>query len=112
MPGRLLMGMQRADWGAPQLPAYAHGPFMQPEAGPWAMMGPPARDNLFARSTASRRFFSESMEYTPEVSNLQPLPVPVSYRVFQLLGLALQRRHLSLCQNGGTRQLPPSWNVM
>ena len=67
MPGRLLLGMQGPEWGAPQLHSYAHGPYMQPEAGPWTMMGPPAQDNLFARSAPNRRFFSESMEYTQEV---------------------------------------------
>ena len=67
MPGRLLHGMQRSEWGAPQLHTFAHGPHMQPEAGPWTMMDPPAQNNLFARSAANRRFFSESMEYTQEV---------------------------------------------
>lgn len=68
VPGRLLLGMQRADWDAAQLPSYAHGPFTQPEAGPWEMMCPPTLDNLFARSAASRRFFTESVEYNPKVS--------------------------------------------
>ena len=59
--------MQRSEWGAPQLHTHAQGPHMQPEAGPWTMMDPPAQHNLFARSAANRRFFSESMEYTQEV---------------------------------------------
>ena len=62
-----MLGMQGADWGAPQIHPYSHGPLMQPQGSPWAVMGPPAQDNLFARSAASRRFFSESVEYTAEV---------------------------------------------
>ena len=62
-----MLGMQRVEWGAPQSNTYSHAPHMQQQGSPWAMMGPPAQDNLLPRSTASRRFFSESMEYTPEV---------------------------------------------
>ena len=69
--GRLLPGMQRTDWGAQQLHTYAHSPSMQPEASNWTMMGPAAHGSVYAQPAASRRFFSESMEYTQEVRGRQ-----------------------------------------
>lgn len=73
MPGRLL-GVQRTDWGHPQIHPYAESAVME---HPWTMLGPPAaaQDALFTRSATSRRYGSESTEYPPEVRNVRLTPL-------------------------------------
>ena len=57
-------------------------------------MGPPAQDNLFARSTTNRRCSSESMEYTQEAKNTAILFMLISILRYKLLdmGTVLQIR--------------------
>lgn len=68
MAGRLLT-MQQAGWANLQLHPYGNGPVMEGNQMPWNMRESSAQDTFLARTPASRRVFSNSMEYTPEVSD-------------------------------------------